>query len=117
MVGVSVRRQIADWAWAVPDLVCLDRMGGRSPLRQARCQSGSTPGRTVCKVAGMTTSYDHFAGLNVARAQALSDGVFAVAMTLLVLDLRVPVEIVHSERHLWQALHDLGPQFAAYLLS
>jgi hypothetical protein len=50
----------------------------------------------------------------------LSDGLFAVAMTLLVLDLRVPVTTAasaYSERGLWEALGNLGPSFAAYLLS
>ena len=33
---------------------------------------------------------------------ALSDGIFAVAMTLLVLDLRVPVsEVIQSQQPLW----------------
>jgi uncharacterized membrane protein len=46
----------------------------------------------------MTVSYNRIAGQSVERLAALSDGVFAVAMTLLVLDLRVPaMEAVHSE--------------------
>lgn len=48
---------------------------------------------------------------------ALSDGAFAVAMTLLVLDLRVPLSIAESNRALWQALSSLGPNLAAYVLS
>jgi uncharacterized membrane protein len=46
--------------------------------------------------------------------------VFAVAMTLLVLDLRVPVGLAASkasEHGLWDALLKLGRSFAAYLLS
>src|SRR5690348_12389376 len=62
-------------------------------------------------------SYNRFSGLSVERIQTLSDGVFAVAMTLLVLDLRVPVGIQHSDGHLWPALQHLGARFAAYLLS
>lgn len=45
--------------------------------------------------------------------QALSDGVFAVAMTLLVLDLRVPLGIEDSTQALWRALAELGPSLAA----
>src|SRR6201987_4023571 len=52
--------------------------------------------------------------------KALSDGLFAVAMTLLVLDLRVPVSAAgtaYSEHGLAAALLKQGPNFAAYLLS
>ena len=38
----------------------------------------------------MNRSYNEVAGRSVERLAALSDGVFAVAMTLLVLDLRAP---------------------------
>jgi hypothetical protein len=62
-------------------------------------------------------SYNRISGLSVERIQTLSDGVFAVAMTLLVLDLRVPAGIGYSDGHLWQALQHLGTTFAAYLLS
>ncbi len=47
-------------------------------------------------------------------------GLFAVAMTLLVLDLRVPVSaagLAYSDHGLWHAILRLGPSFAAYLLS
>ncbi len=58
----------------------------------------------------MAVSYNHIAGQSVERLAALSDGVFAVAMTLLVLDLRVPaMEAMHSERELWRALVALSP--------
>jgi uncharacterized membrane protein len=68
----------------------------------------------------MSEPYNRFTGQNLDRLTALSDGLFAVAMTLLVLDLRVPVSTVASatsERGLWEALLKLGPSFAAYLLS
>jgi len=46
----------------------------------------------------MPSLYNRVAGQSVDRLAALSDGIFAVAMTLLVLDLRVPAsEVVHSE--------------------
>jgi TMEM175 potassium channel family protein len=69
---------------------------------------------------GMTEPYNRFSGQSLDRLTSLSDGVFAVAMTLLVLDLRVPVGIAASkasEHGLWDALLKLGPSFAAYLLS
>ena len=40
----------------------------------------------------MRASYNQIAGQSVERLAALSDGVFALAMTLLVLDLRAPAE-------------------------
>jgi uncharacterized membrane protein len=58
----------------------------------------------------MPTTYNAIAGQSVERIAALSDGIFAVAMTLLVLDLKVPAtEAVHSERDLWRALITLSP--------
>ena len=49
------------------------------------------------------------------RLEAFSDGVFAIAITLLVLELRSP-ELEEGER-LWPALLHEWPQFAAYLTS
>jgi uncharacterized membrane protein len=69
---------------------------------------------------GMAEPYNRFTGQSLERLTALSDGLFAVAMTLLVLDLRVPVSTAgsaYSEHGLWGALLKLGPSFAAYLLS
>jgi uncharacterized membrane protein len=49
---------------------------------------------------------------------ALSDGIFAVAMTLLVLDLHIPArEGIHSEAELLRALAGMAPQWVAYLMS
>jgi len=39
----------------------------------------------------MKATYNQIAGQSVERIAALSDGIFAVAMTLLVLDLKVPL--------------------------
>jgi uncharacterized membrane protein len=67
----------------------------------------------------MGEPYNRFSGQSLERLTALSDGVFAVAMTLLVLDVRVPAStgLALSEHGLWSALVKLGPSFAAYLLS
>lgn len=66
----------------------------------------------------MTTSYNQVAGQSVERLAALSDGVFAVAMTLLVLDLRVPAtEAVHNSHDLWRALVALSPRLVMYMMS
>ena len=68
----------------------------------------------------MSEPYNRFTGQSLEHLTALSDGLFAVAMTLLVLDLRVPVSTAataYSEHGLWVALLAMGPSFAAYLLS
>jgi uncharacterized membrane protein len=50
------------------------------------------------------------------RLEAFSDGVFAVAITLLVLDIRPPVG-ADTQNGLWTALGDLWPHYAAYAVS
>lgn len=51
------------------------------------------------------------------RLEALSDGVFAIAITLLVLELRVPEIPTHSTPDLWRAIGQLGPALFAFILS
>jgi TMEM175 potassium channel family protein len=66
----------------------------------------------------MHSLYNRVAGQSVERLAALSDGIFAVSMTLLVLDLRVPAhEAIHSERDLWHALVVLSPRLLIFLMS
>ena len=58
----------------------------------------------------LRTTYNHIAGRSIERLAALSDGVFALAMALLVLDLRAPAEsAVHSEAVVWRALVAVAP--------
>jgi uncharacterized membrane protein len=66
----------------------------------------------------MPTPYDRIAGQSVERLAALSDGIFAVAMTLLVLDIHAPAaEVVHSEHDLWGVLVALGPRLLMFAMS
>ena len=66
----------------------------------------------------MSTDYHAIAGQSLERLAALSDGVFAIAMTLLVLDLRVPMSTgIQFERDLWRALMPLAPHLVPYGLS
>jgi uncharacterized membrane protein len=62
--------------------------------------------------------YNRIAGENVERLAALSDGIFGVAMTLLLLDLHVPAkELIKNEADLRGALLSLCPQLLVYLMS
>jgi hypothetical protein len=54
------------------------------------CRSHDLNG-TPPTLGPMPTDYHRIAGGSLDRLTALSDGIFAVVMTLLVLDLRVPV--------------------------
>jgi uncharacterized membrane protein len=66
----------------------------------------------------MNTSYNQVAGQSVERLAALSDGIFGVAMTLLLLELHVPAKVPGmSEGDLRDALVTLAPQLLVYLMS
>jgi TMEM175 potassium channel family protein len=78
----------------------------------------------------MPIGYHRFAGSSLARLAALSDGVFAVAMTLLVLDLKPPSVPKRVQHPVWSAggggsehvlLHDLAhhvvPRLLPYAMS
>jgi uncharacterized membrane protein len=56
-------------------------------------------------------------GLSVRRIETLVDGVFAIAMTLLVLGIAVPSIANPTEASLYQALLDLLPNFYSYFIS
>ena len=64
------------------------------------------------------TDYNELAGSSLHRLAGLSDGIFAVAMTILVLALAVPaVNEVKSESELWSALVKLVPGVVTYVSS
>jgi uncharacterized membrane protein len=78
----------------------------------------------------MPTSYHRFAGSSLDRLGALSDGVFAVAMTLLVLGLMAPTVPKRTQRPIWSGggggsehallhdlLHHVAPRLLPYALS
>jgi uncharacterized membrane protein len=66
----------------------------------------------------MNTLYNRLAGHSVERLAALSDGIFAVAMTLLAIDLRLPAaEMIHGERDLFHVLVGFAPNVLVYFMS
>jgi uncharacterized membrane protein len=77
----------------------------------------------------MPISYHRFAGSSLDRLAALSDGVFAVAMTLLVLDLKPPSVPNRVQQPIWSGgggsehaflhglSHDVAPRLLPYAMS
>ena len=66
----------------------------------------------------MSGIYNRIAGRSTDRLAALSDGVFAFAMTVLALDLHVPAAFtIAGERGLQHALIELAPRLLTYLMS
>ena len=52
------------------------------------------------------------------RLEAFCDGVFAIALTLLIIDIKIPAsEGIGTTRALWLALRHLGPSIFAFVLS
>jgi uncharacterized membrane protein len=65
----------------------------------------------------MPVSYNEISGQHIGRLANLSDSIFGVAMTLLILEVGVPVDYIETERELWNALLALGPRFLVYFMS
>ena len=87
------------------------RGGGPPPRRRSTFSSVSRPDEH-------NRYYNELAGSSLHRLSGLSDGIFAVAMTLLVLALAVPTtEGVKSDSDLWQALLNLIPSLITYFMS
>ncbi len=60
---------------------------------------------------------NQLAGTDIGRLAGISDGIFAVGMTLLVLGLFVPTISGSSDSALWQELVKLGPSILVYTMS
>ena len=77
---------------------------------------GQAPGGTRAQLSAETAGESlDVSGLAARRIESLSDGVFAIAMTLLVLDLRVP-EVTGGSEVLLRALAAMWPKFAGFAL-
>jgi len=69
-------------------------------------------------IRGSRRRFNEFAGTNLDRLAGISDGIFSVGMTLLVLGLSVPaLSAVRTEGDLWHALLGLGPSVLVYTMS
>jgi uncharacterized membrane protein len=68
---------------------------------------------------GPGRTYNQLAGTSVERLSGISDGIFSVGMTLLVLGLAVPALSTGAatEGQLWSALAKLGPNVLVYVMS
>lgn len=51
------------------------------------------------------------------KIEGLADGVFAIVMTLLVLDIRIPEGEVFTEQGVWRSLLDTVPKISTFILS
>jgi uncharacterized membrane protein len=72
----------------------------------------------VSQASERSRYYNELAGGNIGRLASISDGIFAVGMTLLVLGLAVPaVEAVKTESDLLRQLRDLLPGIVTYFMS
>ncbi len=68
---------------------------------------------------GPFRTYNQLAGTSVDRLAGISDGIFSVGMTLLVLGLAVPTlnSATTTDSELWNSLAKLGPNILVYVMS
>jgi uncharacterized membrane protein len=74
----------------------------------------------VSRTPGFRGRYKDLTGTDPDRLEAISDGIFSVGMTLLVLGLTVPLLVTGrqtTDTELWTALRDLAPKVLIYILS
>jgi len=61
---------------------------------------------------------DDYGTWSPGRVEELSDGVIAIAITLLVLEIGIPtIEETSSDHELWSRLRDLWPSYVGFLIS
>lgn len=65
----------------------------------------------------MPVFYSQIVGEDIGRLANLSDSIFGVGMTLLILEIRLPATYIATERQLWNGLLALGPRFLVYFMS
>src|SRR5262245_60358591 len=92
--------------WAVPDYSAVDQRG-------AHMSAENTPSRTLPDNAAERAANRS----DTARLEAFSDGVFAIAITLLVLNIRVPLASQLKGQTLLEALLQQWPAYLAYVVS
>lgn len=62
--------------------------------------------------------HDHSrASFQLERFSFFSDGVFAIAITLLVIEIKVPILTELTDHHLWEMLLEMGFKFVGFLIS
>jgi uncharacterized membrane protein len=71
------------------------------------------------RTPGASRSYNELAGTSLDRLGGISDGIFSVGMTILVLNLAVPALSTAgtTDGELWSALGKLGPNVLVYTMS
>jgi uncharacterized membrane protein len=68
----------------------------------------------MARAAALREAYAPVDRFDLDRSNAISDGIFAIALTLLVLGIDVPGG---KQGHLWAALEDTLPQVVGYVIS
>ena len=75
------------------------------------------PAPSIAEPAPAAAAPRRVRGFEKNRLEALADGVFAVALTLLVLDIKLPEQTFTSNDELWRRLVELERHFAIYVIS
>jgi uncharacterized membrane protein len=92
----------------------IDRPRNRA---RSRCDTRAVETSDAPEPQAAVTYNEIAAERSLERIGALSDGLFAIAMTIIVLEIRVPALGEHSNDAVGLALVDLAPRFLTYVLS